>query len=60
MAFYRQLQQQDWLDTVNVPPMGSVGLMMYFTDAIIRGTSLFHCHLLNQDNKEMMAKVVFR
>jgi suppressor of ftsI len=55
-----RLQQQEWLDTVNVPPMGSVDLVMDFTDPIIRGTSLFHCHLLNHEDKGMMAKVVFR
>jgi suppressor of ftsI len=56
----KQLTQQSWLDTVNVPPMGSVDLMMDFTDPIIRGTSLFHCHLLNHEDKGMMAKIVFR
>jgi len=55
-----QLQQQKWLDTVNVPPMGSVDLVMDFTGPIIRGTSLFHCHLLNHEDKGMMAKIVFR
>ena len=35
-------------------------LMMDFTDPIIRGTSLFHCHLLNHEDKGMMAKIVFR
>jgi len=48
------------LDTVNVPVKGSVDLMMDFTDPIIRGTSLFHCHLLNHEDKGMMAKIVFR
>jgi suppressor of ftsI len=55
-----RLQQQEWLDTVNVPPMGSVDLVMDFTDPIIRGTSLFHCHLLNHEDKGMMAKILFR
>jgi suppressor of ftsI len=55
-----RLRQQEWLDTVNVPPRGSVDLVMDFTDPIIRGTSLFHCHLLNHEDKGMMAKVSFR
>jgi len=55
-----RLRQQEWLDTVNVPTMGSVDLVMDFTDPIIRGTSLFHCHLLNHEDKGMMAKIVFR
>jgi FtsP/CotA-like multicopper oxidase with cupredoxin domain len=54
------LQQTEWLDTVNVPVEGSVDLVMDFTDPVIRGTSLFHCHLLNHEDKGMMAKVVFR
>jgi suppressor of ftsI len=54
------LQKPEWLDTVNVPTKGSVDLVMDFTDPIIRGTSLFHCHLLNHEDKGMMAKVVFR
>ena len=55
-----RLQEPAWLDTVNVPPKGSVDLVMDFTDPIIRGISLFHCHLLNHEDKGMMAKVVFR
>jgi suppressor of ftsI len=54
------LAQPEWLDTVNVPAMGSVDLMMDFTDPVIRGTSLFHCHLLNHEDKGMMAKIIFR
>jgi suppressor of ftsI len=49
-----------WLDTVNVPRNSSVELVMDFTDPIIRGMSLFHCHLLNHEDKGMMAKVLFR
>jgi FtsP/CotA-like multicopper oxidase with cupredoxin domain len=49
-----------WLDTVNVPYGSSVDLVMDFTDPIIRGMSLFHCHLLNHEDKGMMAKVLFK
>jgi len=49
-----------WLDTVNVPVNGSVDLMMDFTDPIIRGVSLFHCHLLSHEDKGMMAKILFK
>ena len=49
-----------WLDTVNVPPDGSVDLLMDFTDPVIRGVSLFHCHLLKHEDKGMMAKVLFK
>jgi suppressor of ftsI len=54
-----QLPQPAWLDTVNVPPAGSVDVIMDFTDPVIRGMSVFHCHLLNHEDKGMMAKVLF-
>jgi suppressor of ftsI len=61
--FYSQnrhrVSQPEWLDTVNVPVKGSVDLMMDFTDPIIRGVSLFHCHLLSHEDKGMMAKILF-
>jgi suppressor of ftsI len=49
-----------WVDTVNVSYGSSVDLVMDFTDPIIRGMSLFHCHLLNHEDKGMMAKILFR
>ncbi len=51
---------EDWMDTVNVSPGGSVDLVMDFTDPIIRGMSVFHCHLLKHEDKGMMAKILFR
>ncbi len=39
------LKRPKWLDTVNVPVDGNVDLVMDFTDPIIRGMSVFHCHL---------------
>jgi suppressor of ftsI len=56
----RHLSQPEWLDTVNVPVEGSVDMMMDFTDPIIRGVSLFHCHLLSHEDKGMMAKILFK
>ena len=50
----------EWLDTVEVPVEGNVDLMMDFTDPIIRGVSLFHCHLLSHEDKGMMAKILFK
>jgi suppressor of ftsI len=50
----------EWLDTVNVEPEGSVDLIMDFTDPIIRGMSVFHCHLLKHEDKGMMAKILFK
>lgn len=53
------LETPEWLDTVNVPYNGTVDLVMDFTDPIIRGMSLFHCHLLSHEDKGMMAKILF-
>lgn len=55
-----QSDTPEWLDTVNVPYSGMVDLVMDFTDPIIRGMSLFHCHLLNHEDKGMMAKILFQ
>jgi suppressor of ftsI len=56
----KPLSKPEWLDTVNVEPRGSVDLVMDFTDPIIRGMSVFHCHLLSHEDKGMMAKIEFR
>jgi FtsP/CotA-like multicopper oxidase with cupredoxin domain len=53
------LKTPEWLDTVNVPYGGTVDLVMDFTDPIIRGMSVFHCHLLSHEDKGMMAKILF-
>jgi FtsP/CotA-like multicopper oxidase with cupredoxin domain len=50
----------EWLDTVNVPYGGTVDMVMDFTDPIIRGMSVFHCHLLSHEDKGMMAKILFQ
>lgn len=48
-----------WLDTVNVPYGGTVDVVMDFTNPVIKGMSVFHCHLLNHEDKGMMAKILF-
>ncbi len=53
------LEHAVWLDTVNVPVGGSVDVVMDFTNPVIKGMSLFHCHLLNHEDKGMMAKILF-
>ena len=55
-----KVQDPTWVDTINVPYGSSVDLVMDFTDPIIRGMSLFHCHLLKHEDKGMMAKILFR
>jgi suppressor of ftsI len=49
-----------WLDTVNVPYGGTIDVILDFTDPVIKGMSLFHCHLLNHEDKGMMAKILFK
>jgi FtsP/CotA-like multicopper oxidase with cupredoxin domain len=56
----KKADRPEWLDTVNVAPEGSVDLIMDFTDPIIRGMSVFHCHLLKHEDKGMMAKILFQ
>ncbi len=52
--------QPAWLDTVNVPYAGSVDVILDFTDPVIKGMSVFHCHLLNHEDKGMMAKILLK
>jgi suppressor of ftsI len=54
------LAHPGWLDTVNVPYRGSVDVILDFTNPIIKGMSVFHCHLLNHEDKGMMAKILFK
>ncbi len=54
------LKTPEWLDTVDVPYGGTVDMVMDFTDPIIRGMSVFHCHLLSHEDKGMMAKILFQ
>jgi FtsP/CotA-like multicopper oxidase with cupredoxin domain len=56
----KPLKDPVWVDTVNVSYGSSADLVMDFTDPIIRGMSLFHCHLLKHEDKGMMAKILFR
>jgi len=56
----RPLSQPAWLDTVNVPYGGSVDVILDFTNPVIKGMSVFHCHLLNHEDKGMMAKILIK
>jgi FtsP/CotA-like multicopper oxidase with cupredoxin domain len=49
-----------WLDTVNVPVGGTVDVILDLTDPVIKGMAVFHCHLLNHEDKGMMAKILFK
>jgi suppressor of ftsI len=56
----RAVSHPVWLDTVNVHQKSTVDVAIDFTDRIIRGMAVFHCHILNHEDKGMMAKVLFR
>ncbi len=49
-----------WLDTMNVPPDGSIDVVLDLTNPVIRGVGVFHCHILSHEDKGMMAKVWFK
>jgi suppressor of ftsI len=49
-----------WSDTMNLPPKSSIDTVMDFTDPVIRGIAVFHCHILSHEDKGMMAKVDFK
>jgi FtsP/CotA-like multicopper oxidase with cupredoxin domain len=53
------LSHPAWLDTVNVPYRGTVDVILDFTNPVIKGMSVFHCHLLNHEDTGMMAKILF-
>jgi FtsP/CotA-like multicopper oxidase with cupredoxin domain len=46
-----------WQDTIVVRPHRSVVLLMDFRDPVIRGTFLYHCHILDHEDQGMMAKI---
>jgi suppressor of ftsI len=58
---------REWLDNVNVPyatrnadgslKPGIVKVLLDFRDPIIRGTFVFHCHLLEHEDRGMIAKI---
>ncbi|MBD5633498.1 MAG: multicopper oxidase family protein [Candidatus Eremiobacteraeota bacterium] len=54
--------RRHWLDTFNVPyernhRPGSVQILVDFRDPVVRGTFVFHCHILDHEDGGMMAKV---
>jgi FtsP/CotA-like multicopper oxidase with cupredoxin domain len=51
-----------WADSVVVPHQkdsvpGTITILMDFRDPIIRGTFMFHCHILDHEDSGMMAKI---
>ena len=44
-------------DTIDVPIHGEVKLRMAFTDPLIVGRFMYHCHILEHEDKGMMATI---
>jgi suppressor of ftsI len=55
-----KLPNPEWVDTADVPYGGSIDMIVDFTNPVIRGMSVFHCHLLNHEDKGMMAKILLK
>jgi FtsP/CotA-like multicopper oxidase with cupredoxin domain len=47
-------------ETMNVLRRGSIKLLIPFTDPVIVGKFVYHCHILNHEDKGMMATIVVR
>jgi FtsP/CotA-like multicopper oxidase with cupredoxin domain len=50
-------QFDGYVDTVNVPERGSVTLRIPFTHPEIVGRFMYHCHILEHEDKGMMAQI---
>ena len=53
----RPVPFQGLQDTIDVPIHGSVEIRMVFKDPIILGKFMFHCHILEHEDKGMMAQI---
>jgi FtsP/CotA-like multicopper oxidase with cupredoxin domain len=46
-----------FVDNVSVPEMGEVKLLLPFTDPVMLGRFVFHCHVLKHEDAGMMANI---
>jgi FtsP/CotA-like multicopper oxidase with cupredoxin domain len=63
----RRVAPPTWADTVNVPVRrrlrggafvpGTARLLLDFRDPVVRGTFVYHCHLLDHEDAGMMATI---
>ena len=53
----RDLPFDGRVDTVNIPVHGEVKIRIAFTDPTIIGRFMFHCHILEHEDKGMMAQI---
>ena len=51
----RPNRARSWQDTVNLPAKGRVTVRIRFTD--FPGKTVYHCHILNHEDRGMMAVV---
>jgi suppressor of ftsI len=63
------LSRRHWVDTVSIPSRihhwnrtepGRARLLVDFRNPIVRGTFLLHCHILDHEDRGMMAKIEVR
>ena len=58
-----KVQHPYWADSVVIPHLrgdgtpGTIDLLMNFRDPVIKGTFVFHCHILDHEDGGMMAKI---
>ena len=61
------IASRTWVDTVDLPARtptragatvpGRVRLIVDFRDPVVRGTFVYHCHILDHEDRGMMAKI---
>jgi len=49
-----------WRDSFTTPPQSRTVMLVDFRNPIVRGTFMFHCHLLDHEDGGMMAKIEVR
>ncbi|HEV3089117.1 MAG TPA: multicopper oxidase family protein [Candidatus Elarobacter sp.] len=62
-----RVAERNWADTVDVPRRtrtrdgrtvpGRVRLLIDFRDPVVRGTFVYHCHILDHEDRGMMARI---
>jgi FtsP/CotA-like multicopper oxidase with cupredoxin domain len=49
-----------WRDSFTTPPQSRTVMLVDFRNPLVRGTFMFHCHLLDHEDGGMMAKIEVR
>ena len=44
-------------DTINMPPRSEIKVLLPFTDPVIVGKFVYHCHILGHEGNGMMAVI---